>query len=144
MSVSFNIPIGFGRGGSAAALDTTGIDFNDDGGWSWTTGALAELDLRLPPAREDVTLEIEAGAYVREGMPQQQVFGYLGGAFIGFWRVRGYGTLTARVPRTLLPGRATRLAFALSDAVSPFALGLSEDKRELGLHLHAITFKLGQ
>lgn len=134
----------FGRAGNAAKLDCDGIDFTDTGEYSWTTAALAELEIKLPLAREDATIEIDTGAYCGDTVPQQHVFAYLGGAFIGFWRVRAYGVLSARVPRHLFTGKATRLAFAIPTATSPFALGLGQDRRELGLHLHSITFRLGQ
>jgi hypothetical protein len=143
MSTTFNTPITFGRSGSAAAMDGIGIDFNDSGDRSWTTAPLVELEVRLPPAREDVTLDIDTGAYAREDAPSQQVFAYFGGAFIGFWRVHAFGRISARIPRTLFAGRPARLVFVLPNVVSPLALGLSEDRRELGLHLQAITFKLG-
>ena len=144
MAIGYNTPISFGREGSAASLNCLNIDCSDSGDYSWTTGPLAEIDIRLPPAREDVVLAIDTGAYVREGNPPQQVSVYLGGAFVGFWRVTAYGTLTAHIPRQLLTGRMTRLALVIPNAVSPFALGLGEDRRELGLHLHSITFRLGQ
>lgn len=141
---AFNVPITFGRSGTAAGMGCSGIDFGDPGERSWTTAPLVEIEIRLPPAREDVTLEINTGAFSIDSVPRQHVFGYLGGMFIGFWIVKDFGRITALVPRALLAGRVTRLAFALPNAISPMALGLSEDRRELGLHLHSIIFKPGQ
>ncbi len=144
MSSNYNEPITFGATGSALRLNCVGIDFSDNTPRSWTTDTLVQLDLRLPPTRDDVTIEINTDAYITDEVPQHQVFAYLGGAFVGFWRVRRYGKLSARINRTLFTGRPAILALALPNAESPYTLGLGDDRRELGLHLETITFRLGQ
>src|SRR5262249_27710052 len=54
MTINYNDPITFGSTGNAAGLNCTGIDFSDDGGRSWTCLPVAELDIQLPFARQDV------------------------------------------------------------------------------------------
>lgn len=142
MVVAYDDPITFGRDGSAAGMSCRGIDFNDDGDRSWTTAPLAEIDIRLPLARNDISMEVLAAPFhVTTMVPRQQVFAYLGGAFLGFWTITEYGKHVARIDRVLLSGRPTRVSFAIPTAQSPCALGLSEDERVLGLHLHQLVFR---
>jgi hypothetical protein len=145
VSVAYNVPITFGRAGSVKGLNPQGIDFLDEGERSWTSSPLAEFDVRLPLARDDVAMEVLAAPFkVDTAVPHQQLFVYLGGMFVGFWIVTEYGRLTTRVNRALLNGRPARVSFAIPTARSPLSLGLSEDKRELGVHLHQVVFRISQ
>jgi hypothetical protein len=142
MPISYNEPITFGIAGSAAGLNCAGIDFSEDGIESWTSAPVAELDIQLPFARQDVALELEASPFlVPEVVLVQRVFIFLGGMFVGYSTLRGHAQRAFSVNRNVVSGRATRLSLVLPDAVSPEQLGLSEDRRELGVHLTSITFR---
>jgi hypothetical protein len=142
MTISYNEPITFGQHGSAAGLNCTGIDFTEDGSESWTCAPVAEMDIQLPFARQDVALEMEASPFlVPDVIFTQKVFIFLGGMFIGFCNLRGHAILSFPVNRSVVSGRATRLSLVLPDAISPGELNLSEDQRELGIYLTSLLFK---
>jgi hypothetical protein len=142
MPISYNEPITFGSAGSATRLNCTGIDFSEDGTESWTSAPVAEMDIQLPFARQEVALELEASPFlVRDIVLAQRVFIFLGGMFVGFCTLRGHAQRAFSVNRNVVSGRAARLSLVLPDAVSPEQLGLSEDQRELGIRLASITFR---
>ncbi|HBK07396.1 MAG TPA: hypothetical protein DDZ81_16345 [Acetobacteraceae bacterium] len=142
MAISYNVPITFGRNGTAKGLNCTGIDFSEDGAQSWTSAAVAEMDIQLPPARQDVFVQIEASPFlVPELVPVQQVFVFLGGLFVGFYMLRGHDVKTLPIARNVIAARPGRMCFVLPNATSPSASYLSEDMRELGIYLNAIVFK---
>src|SRR5690242_4986357 len=141
MPISYNEPITFGRNGTARELNCTGIDFSEDGNQSWTSAPVAEIDVQLPFARQDIALEITATPYlIDELVTVQDLFVFTGGLFTGFAKLAGHTVLTFPLNRSTLSGRSTRLALVIPTAVSPRALGLSQDERELGIYLNAITF----
>jgi hypothetical protein len=142
MAIAFNEPITFGRYGSAADLRTTGIDFTEEGPESWTQAPVAELDLQLPFARQDVTLQIEATPFiVPDVLPAQKTFIFLGGLFVGYFNLTGHAIRGFPVNRAAVSGRAVRLTFVLPSATSPESLHMSEDQRELGICLSSIVFR---
>ena len=142
MAISYNVPITFGRNGTAKTLNCLGIDFSEDGIQSWTDAPVAELEVQLPPARQEVQFQIEASPFlVPDIVTSQQVFIFLGGMFVGFCRLVGYGVHSFPVNRSIISGRPNRLSLVLPNATSPSSLHESEDMRELGIYLHAIVFK---
>jgi hypothetical protein len=143
MAINYNVPITFGRSGSAKGLNCTGIDFSEVGAQSWTSASVAEMDVQLPPARQDVVVQIEASPFViHDIIPAQHVFLFLGGLFLGFFVLRDYQVTVLPVGRGLLTGRPSRLSLILPNATSPSASYVSEDMRDLGIYLSAIVFKI--
>jgi hypothetical protein len=142
MSIAYNEPITFGRFGSAAGLNSTGIDFTEDGPDSWTNAPVAELDIQLPFARQDVVLQIDATPFiVPDLLPSQKSFIFLGGLFVGYFTLTGHSIRTFPVNRAAVSGRVAGLTFVLPSAASPESLHLSEDQRELGICLSSIVFR---
>ena len=142
MAINYNVPITFGRNGTAKGLNCIGIDFSEGGTQSWTSAQVAELDIQLPPARQDVIVQIEASPFtIPDILAGQQVFIFLGGLFIGYWTLKGHEARTFPVSRSILSGRSNRMALVLPNATSPSASFLSEDMRELGIYLESIIFK---
>lgn len=143
MPIAYNAPITFGKSGTARDLNCVGLDFTETGTQSWTSAPVAELDVHLPPARQDVLLEIEASPFtIPEFVPAQQLFVYIGGLFVGFALFKSLEVKSFIVSRTILSGRPTRMALVLPNATSPSAAHLSEDLRDLGIYLHAIVFRV--
>ncbi len=141
MSISYNEPITFGMQGTAATLNCEGIDFSDVS-QSWTYAPTAEMDVQLPFARQDVMVEVEATPFlVPDVVSAQNVFIFLGGLFVAYYTLRGHIVRSFPVNRSVISGRATRLSLVIPTAVSPKALDMSEDLRELGIYLTSITFK---
>jgi hypothetical protein len=142
MTVTYNEPITFGSGGSAAGLNCSGVDFSEDRGQSWTVAPVAELDIQLPFARQDVVMELEASPFlVPDVISSQKVFIFLGGMFVGYQSLKGHAIRSFPVNRNVVSGRSTRLSLVIPNAASPNELDLSEDRRELGICLTSITFR---
>ena len=142
MPLGYNEPITFGNRGSATTLNCSGIDFTEDRGESWTMAPVAEIDIQLPFARQDVILQIEASPFiVPDLLPSQKVFIFLGGLFVGYATLIGHAVRSFPVNRGAVSGRAARLTLVLPSATSPESLNLSEDQRELGILLSSIGFR---
>lgn len=142
MTINYNEPITFGSKGSAVHLNCSGIDFSEDDGRSWTRAPVAELDVQLPFARQDVEVELNASPFlVPNVLPVQNVFIFLGGLFVGYHTLATHVIRSFPVNRGVVSGRSTRLSMVIPTAASPQALGLSEDLRQLGIYLTSITFK---
>ena len=142
MPIGFNEPVTFGSLGTAAHLNGIGIDFSDHGRDSWTTAPVAEMDIDLPFARQDVILELEVTPYIVETLlPAQKLFIYLGGLFIGYAKLTGHAVRGFPVSRAAISGRLTRLSLVIPTASSPRSLNLSTDERELGLCLTSMVFR---
>jgi hypothetical protein len=142
MTISYNEPITFGHHGNAANMNCNGIDFSEDGSQSWTCAPVAELDIQLPFARQDVAMQLEASPFLLPGViVSQNAFIFLGGLFVGYFTLTGHAVRSFPVNRAAVSGRATRLSLVIPNATSPSALNLSEDLRELGIYLKTITFK---
>lgn len=142
MPISYNEPITFGRYGTAQELGCTGIDFSEEGSQSWTSAPVAEIDVQLPFARQEIALEIEATPFlIDERVTVQDLFVFAGGLFTGFVKLTGHRVLNFALNRSTMSGRSTRLSLVIPTAVSPRSLGLSQDQRELGIYLNAITFR---
>jgi hypothetical protein len=141
MASSYNILITFGANGTAQGLNCTGIDFSDGGDQSWTSAPVAELDVLLPPARQDIVVQIEASPFlIPDVVFAQQVFIFIGGLFVGFYVLRGHQVREFPLTRGIVSGRQSRMTLTLPNAMSPSAASLSADLRELGICLRAIAF----
>lgn len=142
MAINYNVPITFGRNGSAKGLNCTGIDFSEGGTQSWTSAPVAELDIQLPPARQDVLVQLEASPFViPDVLSAQQMFIFLGGLFIGYSALKSHEVMSFTINRSILSGRLNRMSLVLPNATSPSASFLSEDMRDLGIYLESIVFK---
>lgn len=142
MTINYNEPITFGSNGNAVGLNCNGIDFSEDGGRSWTRTPVAEMDIQLPFARQDVEVELNASPFLVPGVvAAQNVFIFLGGLFVGYLTLTAHTIRSFPVNRGVVSGRSTRLSLVIPTAVSPQQLGLSEDLRQLGIYLTSITFK---
>jgi hypothetical protein len=142
MALTYNTPITFGRNGSAQGLNCSGIDFSEDGTQSWTSAPLAELEVQLPAARQDVLVQLEASPFlIPDVISAQQVFIFIGGLFVAFFCLKGHEVRTFPVNRGIILGRPVRMSMAFPNATSPSASFLSEDMRELGIYLQSIVFK---
>jgi hypothetical protein len=142
MVITYNRPVTFGRNGTARSLNCTGIDFLEDGNQSWTSAPVAELDVQLPFAQQDVVLELDATPYViPEIISAQKVFIFVGGMFVGYCALADHDVRTFPIDRNVISGRAARLSFVIPTATSPKSLRMGEDIRELGICLMSIAFK---
>jgi hypothetical protein len=141
MASSYNVPITFGANGTAQGLNCTGIDFSDGGDQSWTSAPVAELDILLPPARQDIMVRIDASPFlIPDVVLAQQVFIFIGGLFVGFHTLRSHQVMEFPLARGIVSGRQSRMTLTLPNATSPSSSLLSRDLRELGIYLRTIAF----
>jgi hypothetical protein len=141
MVINYNVPITFGINGSAKGLNCTSIDFSESRTQSWTSSPVAELDIQLPPARQDIFVQLDAFPFlIPETLSAQQMFLFLGGLFVGYHPFRKQETVAFPLNRTAITGRPTRMTLVLPNATAPSAVALSEDMRELGICLDSLVF----
>src|ERR1700732_663379 len=106
MASNYNVPITFGANGTAQGLNCNGIDFSDGGDQSWTSAPVAELDILLPPARQDIMVRIDASPFlIPDVVLAQQVFIFIGGLFVGFHTLRGHQVMEFPLARGIVSGR---------------------------------------
>lgn len=142
MPISYNEPITFGASGTAASLNCTGIDLSEDGYQSWTNAPVAELEIQLPIARQEVLLQVNASPFlIPEIIVSQSVFIFMGGFFVGFSPFVVPAVREFSIARNLISGRSMRLSLVIPTAKSPKSLNISADLRELGICLHSLVFK---
>ena len=140
--VAYNEVLTFGSHGTARHLNCSGIDFSEDGDQSWTSAPMAELEFELPFARQSITLELEATPFgVPDIVPAQQVFIYIAGLFVGYSTFTGHAVKTFPLNRNTMPSRTSRLSLVIPTAISPNALRMGDDMRQLGIRLTSIAFR---
>ena len=112
---------------------------------SWTNGREAILAFRLPgSAQLDLVLEADAFAFVTPAH-SQTVEIVANGTKVGEWFFSA--TSPQVIHPLIIPAEAFRqsdtllISFRLPDAISPHELGISEDRRVLGLGLRSILLK---
>jgi len=140
--VTYNEPITFGRKGSVTNLECRGIDLSEHEVRSWTREPVAEIDIHLPLARQDVVVQFEASPFlVPDRVPAQNVFVFLSGLFVANFTLKVHAVRSFPVSRSAVSSRSVCLTLVIPTATSPLASNLSGDVRELGICLTSITFK---
>ena len=144
MAINLNDVITFGRRGLAGSLKSRGIDFEEADSHSWTIAPVAELEIELPFARQNIFFQIEATPFTVANLVEfQQVFLFVGGLFTGFFNLYGFVSKSFPVSRSALSGRETRVTLVIPTAISPMRLKLGHDERELGIYISSMVFSSG-
>jgi hypothetical protein len=123
------------------SIPTVGISGAEDG-WTWTEGKVAGILFHGPEASADITLTLEAAAYMpKETTRPQRAILSINGTTIGSESFAGEDrTVTFPIPREVWNRQQPRVIhFDLPDALSPAAIGSSGDQRELGLRLRRVA-----
>ncbi len=131
--------IDFRLGGNALLYQRQGWDFSSAGG-TWTVAPTARLALKLAGAAADGQvdhIEIVAQGMVGPSHPATRAELVINGISLG---VHAFGheqtlKLPFSLPENALSNGVVEMEFRVLDPVSPHALGLSEDKRDLGVLL---------
>jgi hypothetical protein len=137
--------IAFRAGGGSEAFTARGWWEAEPWG-RWTVGREAQLVLRLtaPPAG-DLVLEATLGALLAPKRPVVRARVSVNGAALGAWEFRTEttpGRRELRVPRAAVgEGSVLIVDFTLEDPVSPAALGISGDTRQLGLSFTSLAVR---
>jgi len=122
-------------------------------GWSrpeswgvWSDGDRSRLEFMLSPApAAGFRIRLLGRAYVPNGVPAQRIRLSANGQEVAFWEITDHaldGGLSVQIPPALLSddGRLV-LKFDYENAISPFELGLSGDKRRLALGITEMRFE---
>ena len=115
---------------------------------SWTTGTTADLVLPLPKVpQHDWILTGVVRAYVNDKNPRQEIEVLVNGRPIDRWVFRDGGLqhIEVRIPASFVQDYfikpLIRVTFEIKNPVSPAELGLSGDKRPLGLGVREIMVR---
>lgn len=131
--------INFRQGGNALLYQRQGWDFSSPGG-TWTVAPTARLALKLAghaAAEQKFSIEIVAQGMVGPSHPVTRAELVINGMSLG---VHAFGyeqtlQLPFHPPANTLSDGVLDMEFRVLDPLSPHALGLSEDKRDLGVLL---------
>ena len=131
------------------------LDIGDAGlvsGWStpeeaqtWNNGHEAVLECKLPYLNEGCRVEVAGMPFFCEGTSHQDVYLYINGFRIGFWRLDSSGkhTLSAKVEAEQIFHRqdhsVLKCAWFFPGAVRPADRGLGADIRQLAFCFNSFT-----
>ena len=139
--------ISFADSGNANPFKSGSWSQAEDWG-AWTNGSTAHLVLPLARVpQQDLILAGVVKAYVNDRHPRQEVEVSVNGRPIDRWIFRdgGLQNIEVRVPASYLQGffikPLLRVTFEIKNPVSPAELGLSADKRTLGLGVRELTVR---
>jgi hypothetical protein len=136
--------ISFGTHGTISRFETKGLDLNDGDHHSWTMTSLAEIHFGLRLPQEKVELRFEAAPFLQASITSQQLFIYLNGLFVSFLDIKERETFSILVDRAMISSRQNRLCFVVPTAISPQVLGISDDRRQLGIVFTSLSFRITQ
>jgi hypothetical protein len=130
-----------GRPDSFSFWAASGLSFSGD--YTWTDGKKAVIRLAVPEGGgQAVTIRMKAAAFVPKGLEPQTAVVVAGGEKVGEWSFSEHlreKEWEIRIPRRLLtPDGRISVEFQIGHPASPYGLGLSEDRRLLGLSLREI------
>lgn len=136
--------IRFDSGGAAKRFLREGWS-EPEGSYTWTRGHQSSLGLEAAKPAGSVLLSATISPFLRQGrLDEQNVIIRVNGREAGRWRIRetGYQTRTLLIPAEWFTGDRIVLTFEFPDAASPAELGLSGDKRILGLAFQSLRLSL--
>jgi hypothetical protein len=118
---------------------------NAEEGIHWTVSGEAELEVRLPSAPGDITLEVSLRPFLAPGkLDRQRVQIQIDRKIVGEWLLDSpnFQIHTLTLPPSLFehPGDVL-IGFVLPDAVSPEALGAGPDRRKLGVAVRSLNLR---
>jgi len=130
--------IDFRQGGNALLYQRQGWDFSSPGG-TWTIAPTARLAMKLVgnAAEQKFSIELVAQGMVGPSHPVTRAELVINGISLGMHAFGHEQTLQLpfHPPANTLSDGVLEMEFRVLDPVSPHTLGLSEDKRDLGVLL---------
>ncbi len=133
--------IDFSRRGDAQTYQVEGWAFPEEWG-TWTEGPQASLVFILGALPREAVLHLEAQALLAEAWRRQRVVLSAGEVELAclVWSEGGFATVEVALPPAILsPGGLLTLTFRLLDCISPERLGLSSDRRSLGVGIKVVS-----
>ncbi len=114
---------------------------------NWSEGCQSVLAVAISDPGEGCTIEFAGEPYFNERCQRQDVILHVNGFHVGHWRLSDPASvvLSARIEKEQMFLRnglmMLRCAWSFPDSISPAALGLSADSRELAFCFRSITFE---
>jgi len=128
----------FGKGGSSSLYKKEGWS-QAESSFTWTNKSRASLEVPFSSQNQDVEITVKLEPFiVKDVLIQQKIFVYVEDEIIGEWFAKTRGVYSMIVPREAIKSDLLKLSFGLPDAQSPADLGLSSDKRQLGISVESI------
>ncbi len=97
--------------------------------FTWTEGERAELEIPVVQSKEDLDLVFHAGGF----NGRQRAIFYIDGVKLREMTVGDEGEYKIKIPAKYTDDEIMNISIYLPDAKSPYNIGLSDDKRILGL-----------
>lgn len=131
---AYGLKIFFGAGGDSERFRLMGWS-TTEGGFTWTDGIAASLNLRVPPSKDAVTLKVHTmGMNHRPMLMFQPVDVFVNRTKIAHWEVAEDKVYSATIPKEFVVTETNLIIdFYIPEARSPAELGLGGDFRRLGL-----------
>lgn len=127
----------FSQAGGSEPYRTLGWSHPEEK-FTWTEGNLARLSLPIGSKKSALRLRMMVSALTNPpDLPSQPVEVLANGKQVAQWQVNSPAEFTASIPvEAVKAGRILELEFRMPKAVSPKALGQSDDTRALGICVH--------
>jgi hypothetical protein len=130
------VRIQFGQAGGSEPYRSMGWSKSEEK-FTWTEGNSARLTLPVGSRKAALKLRMMISAFTNPpDLPSQPVDVLANQKQVAQWQVSSVGEFTAIIPAEAVSGSTLEIEFRTSKAVSPKALGLSEDARVLGICVH--------
>lgn len=130
--------IRFGTEGNAGPYQIRGWSGPEEG-FTWTDGLKASLLLPVESPDSDLVLKAKLFPFVAKDLIRQRVVISVNGQKLDEWEIKTGGEYEVKIPKKYVTGSSLMLSFELPDACSPAQLGVSEDRRRLGIAFQSIA-----
>jgi len=132
--------VSFEPAGAGIKHLSSGWSEPDSAGFSWSDGPEAELLLGVATPARDIVCNLDVMPFIVPGMiEQQQIEIFFNHFRVGYTELReGRQNLPIYLPKEIFMLRAAVINLHISTARSPLELGLSADRRRLGLALWSL------
>jgi hypothetical protein len=99
---------------------------------------VAKLRVMLEFTKDDLLLEVDV-IPLRARNVDQELFVFVNGAFVAYWPVAEAGPQSARIEASFLGAGECVIAFLMPKALCPHDIGISSDRRTLGLAFRSVS-----
>jgi hypothetical protein len=138
--LAYGTKVSFGTGGNSEPFRVSGWSGTEEES-TWTEGTSAVLTMRVSPTTDPVVLKMKLAGLTKDpDLPFQPVEVYINDQKVADWHVADTAEFSAAIPQTMTNSRGVlgsyrvlRITLKIPKAVSPKALGLSDDPRVLGV-----------
>lgn len=138
----YGTEIRFGKGGNAHHYQVCGWS-NPEEGFTWTEDFISSLLIPVETPDADLVLKARLFPFVSKDLISQRVAIFVNGQKLDEWDIKTGGEYEIKIPKKYVTGSTLMLSFEIPDARSPAQLGVSEDRRRLGIAFQSMVIYLG-